>query len=346
MDDEEIVVTSEDADAAANQHTSGAIPSAVYSGADIKLVVHLPPPEEGEDDSELREAELELQNVQQQLESAGSDEGSTQLQNRLDEIRLQTETLLTQLAVAQAVEEEDSDEVTALETQLANLGNEGREISEQIQQASVVGATVQELQERESEITEQIAVLREEGAGPRTVTKTLAEITTLSISTHREKYQVRTLGSVYPRSITRGPRTISGSMVFTTFYQHVFHDFFGATGLRSTGVGDWDRYRWTSYITDQLPPMDISIVFANEYGNLSWMSLLGVEFLNEGMVMSIEDLFVEGTTQYIARDFDPIRNAGQRELQRNRGVGTHLTGSDLLARDLQLRAGGRRNPFL
>lgn len=140
--------------------------------------------------------------------------------------------------------------------------------------------------------------------------------------------------------------TISGSVVFTTFYTHVFNEFLEQTSVRSTGVGDWDRFRWTSYITDQMPPLDISIVFANEYGNISYMSLLGVEFMNEGMVMSIEDLFVEGTAQYIARDIELIRQVGRRDLTINRGVGQSLTGTSILMDDIRRRSTGRRNPFL
>jgi intein/homing endonuclease len=789
MEDENILITSDGSSEEPNLHTSGGVISSVYSGADIKLVVHLPPPEDSEQNTELAEAEAQLDLVQQQIESATSEEGNTQLQNRLDEIRVQLDSLTTQLLAT----EPGSSESEAIEQQIVALEEERDSIESQLQAGSSAAGSVEELRTQEAQLTEQIEILREEGAISQTQTKTLAEVTTLSISTHREKYQVRTLGSVYPRSVTRGPRclpasekvlirdrgyisiadvrpgdyvqssdstydrvsgswrqgkkecyelilengyslkgsydhpvstpegwvnisdleegdlvdvvartpvsqgdypidddclkmiayligdgqvqkynnthvvalsiadkemssigeevhrclenldisyrdsrketdacirraisvckkgkgetdwhqreyndlhalllrfgmygryshqkeipqeflyglskrqiilflrrlfatdgcysishdsnrkyveakytstseelidqirlllskigissiknrnsrlagqiggrpdiisrhnvhtlvissafdllrfysrvgifgkddrleplvpilkrrirshylpigvkrfrlkvkdillsrneelrefcskhnlyaywreltprwafriadslgspelleyvdevtsdlleseeeyvsrkvrgkrrlgylpvydlevenrhafianfvrvhnTISGSIVFTTFYEHIFHDFFGAASVRSTGVGDWDRYRWTSYITDQLPPMDISIVFANEYGNLSWMALLGVEFVNEGMVMSIEDLFVEGTTQYIARDFDPIRGVAQRGLQRNRGVGAALTGSDLLAQDLQLRAGGRRNPFL
>lgn len=140
--------------------------------------------------------------------------------------------------------------------------------------------------------------------------------------------------------------TISGSAVFTVFHQHVFAEFLEASSYRSTGVGDWDRFTWTSYVMDQIPPLDISIAFANEYGNISWMAILGVDFINEGMVMSIEDLFVESTAQYVARDYDPMRRVGNRSLTRNRGVGQELTGSSLMMEDLRRRIYNRNIPWI
>lgn len=144
----------------------------------------------------------------------------------------------------------------------------------------------------------------------------------------------------------RGPRTISGSMITTVFHRHVFQELIEIMEYRSTGVGAWDRFRWTTGLGDQLPPLDISIKFANEYGNLSWMGLFGVEFVNEGMTMSSEDLFLEGTHTYVARDIDLIRNVANRPLGRNRGVGQVLTGEALLQADLNTRLAKRRNTFI
>ena len=76
------------------------------------------------------------------------------------------------------------------------------------------------------------------------------------------------------------------------------------------------------------------------------MSILGVEFINEGMVMSIEDLFLEGTAQYIARDFDPIRSVANRRMSMNRGVGQTLSGSRIMAEDLRQRQGLRNLPWI
>ncbi len=143
-------------------------------------------------------------------------------------------------------------------------------------------------------------------------TKVLAELQTISVSTHREKYPVRALGSVYPKSFTRGPRTIAGSMIFTVFDRNVLEQFL------ESHPSDFDAHNpATTALIDQLPPFDITIVFANELGQVSRMTIYGVEFVNEGQTMSIEDLLLENVCQYVARDIDPMRGVGQRKIDEN-----------------------------
>lgn len=180
--------------------------------------------------------------------------------------------------------------------------------------------------------------------------KTLAEIQTFSWGIFREKDPVRTLGSVYPRAYTRGPRSIAGSMIFTVFHEHVFHELM-KLNLRyyNTGTSDFDRYAYTTMLSDQLPPLDISFVFANEYGSISHMGLYGVEFFQEGGTFSIEDIYTENTIQYVARDIDPMRIVDQREID-GQGITKQWTqtASDML-REKKVMSNAtvyRRNPFI
>ena len=137
------------------------------------------------------------------------------------------------------------------------------------------------------------------------VTKTLAELQTLSVSTYREKYPVRAISTTYPKGFTRGPRTIAGSMVFTVFDKNVLYE------LLSADPSEFDAdHVFSTAIIDQLPPFDITISFANELGQLSRMTIYGVEFVSEGQTMSIHDLFIENTYQYVARDIDPMTKQG------------------------------------
>ena len=137
------------------------------------------------------------------------------------------------------------------------------------------------------------------------VTKELAEMQTLSVSTYREKYPVRAISTVYPKGFTRGPRTIAGSMVFTVFNKNVLYE------LLDADASEFDAdHIFSTAVIDQLPPFDITIVFANEMGQLSRMTIYGVEFVSEGQTMSIHDLFIENTCQYIARDIDPMTAQG------------------------------------
>lgn len=155
------------------------------------------------------------------------------------------------------------------------------------------------------------------------VTKTLAELQTISVSTYREKYPVRSLATTYPKGFTRGPRTIAGSMVFTVFDKNILYEILAAdpTEFDTNNV-------FTSGLIDQLPPFDITILFANELGQRSRMALYGVEFVSEGQTMSINDIFIENTIQYVARDVDPMTRT-----QDNRNK--VLTAGSKLASDLR-----------
>lgn len=159
------------------------------------------------------------------------------------------------------------------------------------------------------------------------VGKTLASLQTVSWSIYRDKTPIRFLGATYARAYVRGPRTIAGSMIFTMFNKHALQDILN-WGLSPYSTGhkesDHDYYRDTTMLIDQLPPLDITLLFANEYGSVSYMNLWGVEFLSEGGTFSIEDLFSESVVQYVARDIDPIRE----DIQRQTDVFTNsLTGN-------------------
>lgn len=184
-------------------------------------------------------------------------------------------------------------------------------------------------------------------------TKALAEVQTLSATVSRDKHAVRACGTVYPKAFTRGPREIAGSIVFTVFNEHVLYEILDAH------ASDFDGIAFTSILMDQLPPLDILISFANEYGSISRMTIYGVEFVNEGQVMSIEDMITEQVVTWVARDIDPMRSVSKRKLDetsRKLGSEVGLRASDLiLEKDYQeqrdklspfQRFNKRRDPFL
>jgi hypothetical protein len=161
-------------------------------------------------------------------------------------------------------------------------------------------------------------------------TEVLASLQTISIQTHREKTAVRALGKSYAKGYTKGPRTIAGSMIFTVFNEHAFARLLkamGKPGLAGEGALDTDV---STLIPDQLPPIDLTIVFANEYGSFSRMSIYGVEFVNDGKTMSIEDLMSEEVINFVARDVDIMTSIGVLKLsQAERGVWTVENGRDI-----------------
>ena len=67
-----------------------------------------------------------------------------------------------------------------------------------------------------------------------------------------------------------------------------------------TSVGG-DQALAGAWYADQIPPFDITLAAANEYGALSVMRIFGVELLNEGYGVSIDDMVSEQQHTYVAR---------------------------------------------
>lgn len=143
---------------------------------------------------------------------------------------------------------------------------------------------------------------------------TLGSIQTLSVSTHQDKKPVRVIGSANALDYTLGQRTIAGSLVFAVFDQHfateMFDDLKTATGKEF-------------FLPDELPALDITITFANEYGRTSRMAIYGLRIINEGQVMSINDLYTENTYQFVATAMEPLRKGievGSNQSNKNNKV--------------------------
>lgn len=128
---------------------------------------------------------------------------------------------------------------------------------------------------------------------------------TFSYSIFREKNPVKTLGRIYPKNFTYGSRTISGSMIFITFDEHPLSVLFQLINKRTNTT-----HRFSSPLSDDIPPFDVMLFFHNEYGASSVIRLFGVEILQEGSVFSINDIYSENTIQYIAKDMDPMIGSG------------------------------------
>lgn len=183
---------------------------------------------------------------------------------------------------------------------------------------------------------------------------TLGDLQTLSVSVHRDKRPVRGFGRVYAKSMTRGPRTIAGSMIFTVINKHALHELTAAKlKFYNTGVGEpgsdssWPEL--STVLVDQLPPFDITILASNEVGDNSYAVLYGVEIINEGTTMSIQDLLTESVMQFVARDYDPLRPLTEkRAVLSSIKEGQPLTANDPLKETLNSRARRkiRLNPFV
>lgn len=126
----------------------------------------------------------------------------------------------------------------------------------------------------------------------------LANINAVSWSTHRDKVPVRRIGRSYAQAYTHGPRTIAGSLVFINFNKAALWDVISTIDTQT------EDSPVKSIMTDQLPPFNIHFLLVNEDGLTGFMSIFGIEIVDEGMVMGTDEAYLETTMQYIARDID------------------------------------------
>lgn len=123
----------------------------------------------------------------------------------------------------------------------------------------------------------------------------LGSLTTLSHSVYREKKPVPLLGKINTGGYTRGMRSIAGTMVFTLISQHLIEDICEQIPY----LNEHGKLK-----ADELPFFDIMIIAANEYGAASQMMIYGAEFFEDGQVLSVQDIYIENTFSFVARDID------------------------------------------
>lgn len=132
----------------------------------------------------------------------------------------------------------------------------------------------------------------------------LGELQTLSYSIFTPTVPVYALGTKKPSGFVKGPRTIAGTLIFTVFDRHALisamhHAYAGVVSAKCL-----DR----DYISDELPPFDLQVMFLNEYGQSSGLMIYDVRITSEGQTMSIEDMITENTMQYMASDIQLMRH--------------------------------------
>ena len=130
----------------------------------------------------------------------------------------------------------------------------------------------------------------------------LGSLQTMSYSTHQDRAPVRSIGNINAIDYVQGQRTIAGTMVFAMFHQHWMTPLLEELAEHVSNTDIW---------SDELPALNLTISMANEYGYKSNMVLYGVKFIDDGGVMSINDLYTENTLQYMATGIQPLKTSGQ-----------------------------------
>ena len=186
----------------------------------------------------------------------------------------------------------------------------------------------------------------------------IGNIQGISFSVTREKAPLFVMGSTDPVSFSRGKRGIAGSLIFTIFDRAALADVMDkaayaakqtdiSSGGRSRGLGANTtvglELRKPNYL-DQIPPFDITLTGANEYGQMMMMRIYGVELLNQGSGLSIDDISNESQVTFVARaiqdwmpkttDFDAADFGGQAAFDRTAGQFTEDKLEELVGQQL------------
>lgn len=143
----------------------------------------------------------------------------------------------------------------------------------------------------------------------------------------------------------------AGSMIFTNFDRHALYDIMEGTYSEGTGQPD-KRYQYYAKRTDvpaggkskllgrslgdldvnlgsvlqaanysdQIPPFTVTLTGMNEYGNVAVMHILGVELINEGSGISIDDIVTETQMTFVARAIVPWKPLSDRGVFSSKGV--------------------------
>jgi len=165
----------------------------------------------------------------------------------------------------------------------------------------------------------------------------------VSYAVQREKAPIYVMGRVDPLSFSRGKRGIAGTLISLMLDEHLlFTPTFSAPNMQFladkdeiyASPGDLNIANTTAdlsplstdtfdasdlsdsfqpnnaWYVDQVPPFDIVIVAANEYGQAATMRIYGAEILNEGSGFSIDDIVIENQMTYVARTILPWQKLG------------------------------------
>lgn len=126
-----------------------------------------------------------------------------------------------------------------------------------------------------------------------------ANVQTLSVSSTRDVYAERVLGTSWVRRYQRGGRTVAGSIAFTMFDGDSFRLLAGA---REGTTREDLRY----YIPDDIPEFNLVLTASNEYGQTISGILLGITLVNSGTTVGVQDVFTEQMFSYVAKRWIPF----------------------------------------
>lgn len=159
----------------------------------------------------------------------------------------------------------------------------------------------------------------------------LSDLQGISYTVTREKGPLYTMGNPSPRAFSRGKRGIAGSLIFLVFDRSALLEGIGQDAIfwadtneitaskqrRSAGddmqpqAGRGGPSRMGSatpavaWYVDQIPPFSVVLTALNEYGHMARMEIRGLEVLNSGSGISVDDITLDENMTWVATDVIP-----------------------------------------
>jgi hypothetical protein len=145
----------------------------------------------------------------------------------------------------------------------------------------------------------------------KTSTVYMGSIISLSYSTYRNKKSVFNLGQHTIDGFSIGERYVAGTLIKTMFIQD---EFAGAINNLKKLISDDLKFnevyskvltprQFNNLMADDLISCNIIILYSSEYtGEIAKEVIYDATFINNGQVMSINDIITETTISYVAKD--------------------------------------------
>lgn len=166
--------------------------------------------------------------------------------------------------------------------------------------------------------------------------KRIGSMQGISYTITREKAPAYVMGHANPLTYSRGKRGIAGSMIMLVLdHSNLFFDldeddqkFWASPGDKtfqdvsrnlveaqqadnpnihpiSQNAGSTEYSKKNAWYHDQIPPFNAVLTAMTEYGVAARMAIIGIEILNSGSGISIDDITTDENMTFVARDVIP-----------------------------------------
>lgn len=167
----------------------------------------------------------------------------------------------------------------------------------------------------------------------------MASAISVSYSVYRAKSNVYNMGQPILNGLAVGRKYVAGSIITVSWQIDEISNFINQYVNSNTAnpqvTSDASYKDIRTVMRDDLTPFNIYFLMSDEYtgqAGASKIIVYGAQFINNGQVMSINDIITENTLSFIAQDVQEQQPLTQTNTYLNAGntMGTAITASSLL----------------